>query len=69
VFLGEDQYLERMKDEKILDLFSLGYSRSQFSIKKFTETNSHGGLSNFKKRIAKTARTNKQIGGTNWRNN
>jgi|TARA_Y100001951_G_C11294493_1_gene274563 hypothetical protein len=55
-----------MKDEKILDLFSLGYSRSQFSIKKFTETNSHGGLSNFKKRIAKTARTIKPTGGANW---
>ena len=58
-----------MKDEKILDLFSTGYSRPKFSIEKFIETNSLCGLSNIEKRIAKAARTNKQIGGANWRNN
>tara|TARA_R110000824_G_scaffold262035_2_gene450783 strand:+ start:351 stop:527 length:177 start_codon:yes stop_codon:yes gene_type:complete len=57
-----------MKDEKILDLFSIEYSRSHFSIEKFTETNSHGGLSNFEKRIANAARTIKQTGGANWPN-
>ena len=55
-----------MKDEKKLDLFSTNYSRSQFSIKKFTKTNSLCGLSNFKKGTVKTARTTKSTGGTNW---
>ena len=58
-----------MINEKILDLFSTRYSRLEFSIEKFNETNSHGGLSNIEKRIAKTARTIKQNGGANWRNN
>ena len=57
-----------MKDEKILDLFSIGYSRSKFSIEKFNETNSLCGFSNIEKRIAKTARTIKPAGGANWRN-
>jgi len=55
-----------MKLEKILGLLSADYSRSEFSIKKFIAPGSHGGLSNFKKRIAKTARTIKPTGGANW---
>jgi len=58
-----------MKLEKILDLFSTDHSRPEFSIEKFVETNSFCRFSNYKKRIANTERTNKQIGGTTWRKN